>query len=64
MKQQKRSVRGKKGGVHWNAMGVGLFTASLIYPEQQLLLLSMGCSSIIVGIVERLERRRQQVALQ
>lgn len=51
-------------GIHWHAMGAGLVTASLIYPEQQALLLSMGSSSFVMGIVEKLEKRNRQAAVQ
>lgn len=40
-------------GIHWNAMGAGLMTASLIYPDQQMMLLSMGGSSFIMGLLNR-----------
>ncbi|MBT3473172.1 MAG: hypothetical protein HN870_09600 [Gammaproteobacteria bacterium] len=45
--------------IHWNAMGAGLLTASVIYPEQQMLLLSMGSSSFVMGILEKLGRKKQ-----
>ena len=50
--------REKRGGIHWNAMGAGLLTASMVYPEQQALLLSMGSSSLIIGLLDRLKRNK------
>ncbi len=64
MQSKNRVEKNKKRGIHWNAMGAGLFTASLVYPEQQMLLISMGCSSVIMGIVDKLDRQRHRTAMQ
>ncbi len=41
-------------GIHWGAMGSGLIVAALLLdPEQKTLLLAMGCSSLIVSLLNR-----------
>ncbi len=64
MKQTKNSSLSQKHEIHWNAVGAGLVTAAFIYPEQQTILLSMGGSSFITGVIQKLSKRRQQSAIQ
>lgn len=60
MKQETKTEKTtSRNGIHWNAMGAGLIAASLIYPEQQTALLSMGGSSFIMGLLNKKEKSHQ-----
>ncbi len=58
IKKVKQKTGVKKSPIHWNAMGAGLVTASFLYPEQQSLLLSLGSSSLIMGILEKWGKKK------
>lgn len=62
-KEEQTAIQKKTNqGIHWNAMGAGLVTASIFYPDHQMLLLSMGSSSFVMGILEKMGRKPEKPA--
>ncbi|MBT7306848.1 MAG: hypothetical protein HN842_01445 [Gammaproteobacteria bacterium] len=45
--------------IHWGAMGAGLVTASLLYPEFRPLLIALGSSSLMIHWFEKIYPIRQ-----